>query len=115
MSVLPAQDSVLCFQADHGVPISVRSLVRQVTVQVADQVTVQVANQVTVQVANQVTVQVANQVTVQAAAVEDGGEDGTTEQRNTLSLSGPTLKLLLLWSYCFLLLSLMYFSQRQLF
>ena len=80
MSVLPAQDSVLCFQADHGVPISVRSLVRQVTVQVADQVTVQVANQ----------------VTVQAAAVEDGGEDGTTEQRNTLSLSGPTLSLLLL-------------------
>ena len=70
MSVLPAQDSVLCFQADHGVPISVRSLVRQVTVQVA----------------NQVTVQVANQVTVQAAAVEDGGEDGTTEQRNPLSL-----------------------------
>ena len=68
MSVLPAQDSVLCFQADHGVPISVR----------------------------QVTVQVADQVTVQAAAVEDGGEDGTTEQRNTLSLSGPTLKLLLL-------------------
>ena len=58
MSVLPAQDSVLCFQADHGVPISVRSLVRQVTVQVADQV----------------------------AAVEDGGEDGTTEQRNPLSL-----------------------------
>ena len=104
MSVLPAQDSVLCFQADHGVPISVRSLVRQVTVQVAnqvtvevaDQVTVQVADQVTVQVANQVTVQVADQVTVQAAAVEDGGEDGTTEQRNTLSLSGPTLKLLLL-------------------
>ena len=72
MSVLPAQDSVLCFQADHGVPISVRSLVRQVTVQVA------------------------NQVTVQAAAVEDGGEDGTTEQRSTLSLSGPTLSLLLL-------------------
>ena len=78
MSVLPAQDSVLCFQADHGVPISVRSLVRQVTVEVADQVTVQVANQVTVQVADQ--------VTVQAAAVEDGGEDGTTEQRSTLSL-----------------------------
>ena len=88
MSVLPAQDSVLCFQADHGVPISVRSLVRQVTVQVA--------NQVTVQVANQVTVQVADQVTVQAAAVEDGREDGTTEQRSTLSLSGPTLSLLLL-------------------
>ena len=78
MSVLPAQDSVLCFQADHGVPISVRSLVRQVTVQVADQVTVEVADQVTVQVANQ--------VTVQAAAVEDGGEDGTTEQRHPLSL-----------------------------
>ena len=64
MSVLPAQDSVLCFQADHGVPISVRSLVRQVT--------------------------------VQAEAVEDGREDGTTEQRSTLSLSGPTLSLLLL-------------------